>query len=99
MKKRNQININLDEPFNKNVQEYCRVHGMPPQEFFKLGARRLIAEDIFERNADIMTMLSMNEIAEGKHESIDDLLETLSNDEQNNESLAAQLSGKLSKVA
>lgn len=80
MAKRNQINITLEDLEFNNVNEYCRVHGMTPQGFFKAGAQRLIDEDILERKADLMTMRSLREIGEGRAEPIDDLLQMIEDD-------------------
>lgn len=80
MKKRNQINITLEDSEVGNVNEYCRVHGMTPQGLFKAGAQRLIEEDILERKADIMTMQSWREMREGRSEPIEDLLEMIEED-------------------
>ena len=80
MKKRNQVNVTLEDAAAKNVNEYCRVNGITPQELFKAGAQRLIDEDILERKADIMTMRSWREMGEGLAEPIDDLLEMIKED-------------------
>lgn len=74
MTKRNQITITLNDVEMHNVNEYCRVHGMTPQSFFKAGAERLIDEDILEQKADLMTLQAMREVRVGLSESIDDLL-------------------------
>ena len=88
MKKRNQVNITLEETAAKNINEYCRVHGMTPQELFKIGAQRLIDEDILERKADIMTMQSLKEIGEGLAEPIDDLLKMIEEDRRLGDEIA-----------
>ena len=45
MSKRNQINITLDDAEMHNVSEYCRVHNMSPQAFYKSGGEKLINAD------------------------------------------------------
>ena len=87
MSKRKQININLDDSELNNVNEYCRVHGMTPQGFFKAGAQRLIEEDIHERRADLMTMQAMREVRLGLSKPIDDLLEMIDEDRRISEEL------------
>jgi len=87
MLKRNQINITLDETEMNNVNEYCRVHGMTPQGFFKAGAQRLIDEDILEQKADLMTMQAMREVKAGLSEPIDDLLEMIEEDKKIGEAM------------
>lgn len=87
MLKRNQINITLDETEMNNVNEYCRVHGMTPQGFFKAGAQRLIDEDILEQKADIMTIQAMREVKAGLAEPIDDLLEMIEEDKKIGEAM------------
>ncbi|AJF07078.1 hypothetical protein [Geoalkalibacter subterraneus] len=82
MSKRNQINITLDETEMNNVNEYCRVHGMTPQGFFKVGAQRLIDGDILEQKADLMTMQAMREMKAGLSAPIDDLLEMIEEDKK-----------------
>ena len=82
MPKRNQINITLDETDMHNVNEYCRVHGMTPQGFFKAGVQRLIDEDILEQKADLMTMQAMREVRAGLSAPIDDLLEMIEEDKK-----------------
>jgi len=82
LKKRNQVNITLEESAAQNVNEYCRVHGITPQELFKAGAQRLIDEDILERAADVMTMRSLREIRDGLAEPIDDLLDMIEEDKR-----------------
>jgi hypothetical protein len=82
MSKRNQINITLDEAEMHNVNEYCRVHGMTPQGFFKAGAERLIDEDILEQKADLMTLQAMREVRDGLSAPIDDLLQMTEEDER-----------------
>lgn len=77
MTKRNQITITLNDVEMHNVNEYCRVHGMTPQSFFKAGAERLIDEDILEQKADLMTLQAMREVRVGLSESIDDLLQMI----------------------
>jgi len=80
VKKRNQVNITLEDSAAQNVDEYCRVHGITQQELFKTGAQRLIDEDILERAADFMTIRSLREIRDGLAEPIDDLLEMIADD-------------------
>ena len=80
MKKRNQVNITLEGSAAQNVNEYCRVHGITPQELFKAGAQRLIEEDILERNADFVMIRSLQEMRDGLAEPIDDLLEMIEDD-------------------
>jgi hypothetical protein len=80
MAKRNQVNITLDETEMNNVNEYCRVHGMTPQGFFKASAQRLIDEDILEQKADLRTMQAMREVKAGLSAPIDDLLEMIEED-------------------
>lgn len=87
MSKRNQINITLDETEMNNVNEYCRVHGMTPQGFFKAGAQRLIDGDILEQKADLMTMQAMREVKAGLSEPIDDLLEMIEEDKKMGEEM------------
>ena len=88
MPKRNQINITLDETDMHNVNEYCRVHGMTPQGFFKAGAQRLIDEEILEQKADLMTMQAMREVRAGLSAPIDDLLEMIEEDKKIGEEIA-----------
>jgi len=80
MPKRNQVNVTFDDPEMNNVNEYCRVHGLTPQGFLRTGAKRLIQEDILERNADIRTLKAWKEVCEGKSEPIDDLLKMIEDD-------------------
>lgn len=87
MAKRNQFNITLDEAEMNNVNEYCRVHGMTPQGFFKAGAQRLIDEDILEQKADLMTIQAMRELKAGLSAPIDDLLEMLEEDKRAGEEM------------
>jgi hypothetical protein len=82
MKKRKQINITLEEHSQNNVDEYCRVHNVTPQELFKLGAQRVIDDDILERRADLMTLASLREIEAGLDAPIDDLLVMIEEDKQ-----------------
>lgn len=82
MSKRNQINITLDEAEMNNVNEYCRVHGMTPQGFFKASAQRLIDEDILEQKADLKTIQAMREVRAGLSAPIDDLLEMIEEDKR-----------------
>ena len=77
MTKRNQITITLNDVEMHNVNEYCRVHGMTPQSFFKAGAERLIDEDNKKQKADLMTLQAMREVRVGLSESIDDLLQMI----------------------
>lgn len=39
MKKRNQVNVALEDAAAHNINEYCRAHGITPQELFKAGAQ------------------------------------------------------------
>jgi hypothetical protein len=87
MAKRNQFNITLDEAEMNNVNEYCRVHGMTPQGFFKAGAQRLIDEDILEQKADLMTIQAMRELKAGLSAPIDDLLEMIEEDKRAGEEM------------
>lgn len=80
MSKRHEICIYLDEVELHNVNEYCRSHGISPQTLFKIGAQRMIKEDILERRADLMTLQSWNEIQNGLAEPIDDLIEMIGDD-------------------
>lgn len=91
MKKRNQVNVALEDAAAQNVNEYCRVHGITPQELFKAGAQRLIDEDIMERNADIMTIRSLREIGDGLAEPIDDLLEMIEEDRRSGDEITLNL--------
>jgi len=52
-KKRNQINVTLEDSECSDINEYCRVYRMTPQSLLKAGARKLIEEDILERKADL----------------------------------------------
>lgn len=80
MSKRNQINITLDDAEMHNVSEYCRVHNMTPQAFFRAGGRRLVSEDLLERKADLMTMQSLEEIKKGLDRPISSLLQMIEED-------------------
>jgi hypothetical protein len=80
MSKRNQINIALDAAEMHNVSEYCRVHNMTPQAFFKAGGQMLIDRELLERKADLMTLQSLQEIREGRTTPVDDLLQMLDED-------------------
>jgi len=91
MKKRNQVNVALEDAAAQNVNEYCRVHGITPQELFKAGAQRLIDEDIMERNSDIMTIRSLREIGDGLAEPIDDLLEMIEEDRRSGDEITLNL--------
>lgn len=82
MKKRNQINVTLEDSEAENVYEYCRVNDRTPQWLFKAGAQRLLEEDQLERKADLMTLQSWLEIGEGLSAPIDDLLEAIERDRQ-----------------
>lgn len=88
MSKRNQINITLDDAEMHNVSEYCRVHNMTPQAFFRAGGRRLVSEDLLERKADLMTMQSLEEIKKGLDRPISSLLQMIEED-----SVVAEKSG------
>lgn len=90
MSKRNQINITLDEIEINNVNEYCRVHGMTPQGFFKAGAQRLIDEDILEQQADLRTIQAMREVREGLSAPIDDLLQMIEEDKKIGEEMVGK---------
>ncbi|HBA88851.1 MAG TPA: hypothetical protein DCZ75_12970 [Geobacter sp.] len=83
MKKRNQINVNLEEFEAFNINEYCKAHNMTPQTLFKVGAQKLIEEDILQREIDAMTLQSWFDMKEGRVAPIDDILELLKEDEQN----------------
>jgi hypothetical protein len=89
MKKRNQVNITLEDSTAQNVSEYCRVHGITPQELFKAGAQRLIDEDILERTADFMTIRSLREIGNGLAEPIDDLIDMIEEDRNLGDEMAS----------
>ena len=91
MKKRNQVNVALEDAAAQNVNEYCRVHGITPQELFKAGAQRMIDEDIMERKADIMTIRSLREINDGLAEPIDDLLEMIEEDRRSGDEITLNL--------
>jgi hypothetical protein len=80
MSKRNQINITLDDTEMHNVSEYCRVHNMTPQAFYKAGGKKLINDDHLERNADLMTLQSLEDIKNGHFAPIDDLLQMIDED-------------------
>ena len=82
MKKRNQINVTLEDSEFCDINEYCRVYRMTPQSLLKAGARKLIEEDILERKADLQTIQSWQEISNGFSESIDDLVEMIEADRQ-----------------
>lgn len=99
MKKRKQINITLEESAAKNVDEYCRVHGISQQELFKQGAQRLIEDDILERRADLMTMSSLKEIEDGLDAPLDDLLEMIEEDKRIGERMIQELCRPLGKRA
>lgn len=87
MPKRNQINITLDDAEMHNVTEYCRVHNMTPQGFFKAGGQKLITEDLLERKADLMTLQSLEEVRDGRATPIDDLLQMIDEDRNIGEEL------------
>lgn len=80
MKKRNQINITLEDSEFSDINEYCRVHRTNPQGLLRAGARRLIEEDILECKADMQTIRSWKEVEAGLSEPIDDLLEMIEAD-------------------
>ena len=82
MQRRNQVNVTLDAAEMHNVNEYCRVHGLTPQGLLRTGAKRLIQEDVLERNADSRTLKAWQEVREGKSEPIDDLLNLIEDDSQ-----------------
>jgi len=82
MSKRNQINITLDDTEMHNVSEYCRVHNMTPQAFYKAGGKKLINDDHLERNADLMTLQSLEDIKNGHFAPIDDLLQMIDEDKR-----------------
>lgn len=96
MAKRNQINITLDDAEMHNVSEYCRVHNMTPQGFFKAGGQKLILEDLLERKADLMTLQSLEEINDGRATPIEDLLQMIDEDKRIGEEMVrgAQRSAK-----
>lgn len=87
MSKRNQINITLDDAEMHNVREYCRAHSMTPQAFYKSGGQKLINDDHLERNADLMTLQSLEEIKDGRFAPIDDLLQMINDDRKAGELL------------
>jgi len=82
MKKRNQINVTLEDAEAENINEYCRVNDRTPQWLLKAGAQRLLEEDHLERKADLMTIQSWLEIGEGRSEPIDDLLDAIEKNRQ-----------------
>jgi hypothetical protein len=82
MKKRNQINITIEDEDVELINEYCRVNDRTPQWLFKTGAQRLIDEDMQERKADLMTIQSWREINNGLSQPIDDLLEMIAEDKK-----------------
>ncbi len=88
MPKRNQINITLNSTEMHNVNEYCRVHNMTPQGFFKAGGKILISDDLLERKADLMTLQSLEEIKDGHVAPIDDLLQMIAEDKLIGEEMA-----------
>ena len=90
MSKRNQINITLDEAELHIVSEYCRVHNMTPQAFYKAGEQRLITEDLLERKADLMTLQSLEEIRDGLAAPIDDLLQMIDEDRKIREEIVRE---------
>jgi hypothetical protein len=87
MPKRNQINITLDDAEMHNVSEYCRVHNMTPQGFFKAGGKNLINEDLLKRKADLMTLQSLQEIKDGRATPIDNLLQMIDEDRRDGEEM------------
>ena len=96
MSKRNQINITLDDAEMHNVSEYCRVHNMTPQAFYKSGGKKLINDDLLERKADLMTLQSLEDIKGGRFAPIDDLLQMIDEDRSVGEQMvkSAQRSNK-----
>jgi hypothetical protein len=82
MKKRNQINVTLEDSEFETINEYCRVHDRTPQWLLKVGAQKIIEEDFLEHKADIMTLQSWREIQGGLSEPIDDLLEMIIEDKR-----------------
>lgn len=82
MKKRNQYNVSLEEQEAANINEYCRVHNMTPQILFKVGAQKMIEEDMLQREVDAMTLQSWFDMKEGRVEPIDDIMELLEEDER-----------------
>jgi hypothetical protein len=65
-----------------NVSEYCRIHNMTAQGFFKAGGQQLIREDLLERKADLMTLQALEEIKDGHSTPIDDLLQVIDEDKK-----------------
>jgi len=98
MSKRNQVNITLDDTEMHNVNEYCRVHNMTPQAFFRSGGKKMISEDLLERNADLMTLQSLEEIESGLDTPIDDLLQMIEEDLNATEKSATGPDGKAKGV-
>jgi hypothetical protein len=90
MSKRNQINITLNDTELHNVNEYCRVHNMTPQAFFKSGGKKMISEDLLERKADLMTLQSLEEIESGLDTPIDGLLQMIEEDSNASEKSNAE---------
>lgn len=82
MKKRNQINITLENDELERINEYCRVNDRTPQWLYKTGAQKMIDEDIRERKADLMTIQSWRELNHGLSEPLDDLLEMIAEDKK-----------------
>jgi hypothetical protein len=99
MSKRNQINITLDDTEMHNVSEYCRVHNMTPQAFYKSGGKKLINDDHLERNADLLTLQSLEDIKNGRFAPIDDLLQMIDEDRRVGEQMVrgAERSNKKSE--
>lgn len=98
MPKRNQINITLDCAEMHNVSEYCRVHNMTLQGFFKAGGQKLISEDLLERKADLMTLQSLEEIKDGRSTPIDGLLQMIDEDRRGGEEMVKDDRRSVKKV-
>jgi hypothetical protein len=82
MKRRNQINVTMEDSEFSDINEYCRVYRMTPQSLLKAGAKKLIEEDMLERKADLQTIQSWQEINNGCSEPIDDLVAMIEADRQ-----------------
>ena len=91
MRKRIQINVALEESEAEIFNEYCAVHDRTPQWLFKAGAHRIIAEDILERKADLLTMQSLREIESGLAKPVNGLLARIAQDKNDGDILAGCL--------
>jgi hypothetical protein len=91
MKKRNQWNVNLTDEESSHIAEYCRVHDRTPQWLFKVGAFRIIDDDIRMRQTDLMTIKSWKEINAGKSEPIDDLLQMMEDDRRTGDTMLIEM--------